>query len=195
MNLSGCGGVRRVQWTRLWLRRAEPRETFGQRAGRGRETRRTVRAGQGLQSRRQQPGLNPTELDSVSRLDRVRTNTHRVAFHEPANRNDDTPDSPSARPRRRTHPPSISHLMQTALENPEIVSLAAGFVDQQSLPVELVGPGGLRAAGRPDRGPPRPPVRDDHRRPGLAGPPGRGAGCDGRAARRALTRRPSPGRS
>ena len=29
--------------------------------------------------------------------------------------------------------------MQTALENPGIVSLAAGFVDQQSLPVELVG--------------------------------------------------------
>jgi 2-aminoadipate transaminase len=27
--------------------------------------------------------------------------------------------------------------MQTALENPEIVSLAAGFVDQQSLPVEI----------------------------------------------------------
>ncbi len=40
---------------------------------------------------------------------------------------------------RRTHPSSISHLMQTALENPGIVSLAAGFVDQQSLPVELVG--------------------------------------------------------
>jgi 2-aminoadipate transaminase len=29
--------------------------------------------------------------------------------------------------------------MQTALENPGIVSLAAGFVDQQSLPVEIVG--------------------------------------------------------
>jgi 2-aminoadipate transaminase len=39
---------------------------------------------------------------------------------------------------RRTHPSSISHLMQTALENPGIVSLAAGFVDQQSLPVEMV---------------------------------------------------------
>jgi 2-aminoadipate transaminase len=36
----------------------------------------------------------------------------------------------------RTSSPSISTLMQTALENPEIVSLAAGFVDQQSLPVE-----------------------------------------------------------
>jgi 2-aminoadipate transaminase len=40
---------------------------------------------------------------------------------------------------RRTQPSSITHLMQTALENPGIVSLAAGFVDQQSLPVELVG--------------------------------------------------------
>jgi 2-aminoadipate transaminase len=40
---------------------------------------------------------------------------------------------------QRTHPSSISHLMQTALENPGIVSLAAGFVDQQSLPVELIG--------------------------------------------------------
>ena len=38
---------------------------------------------------------------------------------------------------QRTHPSSISHLMQTALENPGIVSLAAGFVDQQSLPVEI----------------------------------------------------------
>ncbi len=39
---------------------------------------------------------------------------------------------------QRTCPPSISPLMQTALENPGIVSLAAGFVDQQSLPVEIV---------------------------------------------------------
>src|SRR5271157_1236116 len=39
----------------------------------------------------------------------------------------------------RTKPSSISHLMQTALENPGIVSLAAGFVDQQSLPVEIAG--------------------------------------------------------
>jgi 2-aminoadipate transaminase len=39
---------------------------------------------------------------------------------------------------KRTKPPSISHLMQIALANPGIVSLAAGFVDQQSLPVEIV---------------------------------------------------------
>jgi 2-aminoadipate transaminase len=39
---------------------------------------------------------------------------------------------------KRTNPSTISHLMQTALENPGIVSLAAGFVDQRSLPVEIV---------------------------------------------------------
>jgi 2-aminoadipate transaminase len=38
----------------------------------------------------------------------------------------------------RTKPSSISHLMQTALENPGLISLAAGFVDQQSLPVEVM---------------------------------------------------------
>jgi len=36
----------------------------------------------------------------------------------------------------RTSAPSISRLMKLALERPEIVSLAAGFVDQQSLPVK-----------------------------------------------------------
>lgn len=35
----------------------------------------------------------------------------------------------------RTSAPSISGLMKLALERPDIVSLAAGFVDQQSLPV------------------------------------------------------------
>ncbi|MDG3002782.1 PLP-dependent aminotransferase family protein [Paludisphaera mucosa] len=35
----------------------------------------------------------------------------------------------------RTSAPSISSLMKLALERPEIVSLAAGFVDQQSLPI------------------------------------------------------------
>jgi 2-aminoadipate transaminase len=36
----------------------------------------------------------------------------------------------------RTSSPSISLLMHQALSNPEVISLAAGFVDQQSLPVE-----------------------------------------------------------
>ena len=37
---------------------------------------------------------------------------------------------------RRTSPPAISSLMQAALDNPGLISLAAGFVDQRSLPVE-----------------------------------------------------------
>jgi 2-aminoadipate transaminase len=42
--------------------------------------------------------------------------------------------------------------MQTALENPEIVSLAAGFVDQQSLPVEVVDPAVSAILGDPALG-------------------------------------------
>jgi 2-aminoadipate transaminase len=49
----------------------------------------------------------------------------------------------------RTNPSSISHLMQTALENPGIVSLAAGFVDQQSLPVEIVAEAAANLLGDP----------------------------------------------
>ena len=37
----------------------------------------------------------------------------------------------------RTEPPVISEFMQTALANPGLISLAAGFVDQQSLPHEI----------------------------------------------------------
>jgi 2-aminoadipate transaminase len=36
----------------------------------------------------------------------------------------------------RTEPPVISEFMQTALANPGLISLAAGFVDQKSLPFE-----------------------------------------------------------
>jgi 2-aminoadipate transaminase len=53
---------------------------------------------------------------------------------------------------QRTCPPSISQLMQTALENPSIVSLAAGFVDQQSLPVEIVAQAAALTLGDPDEG-------------------------------------------
>lgn len=38
----------------------------------------------------------------------------------------------------RTEPPVISEFMQTALANPGLISLAAGFVDQASLPRETV---------------------------------------------------------
>ncbi len=39
----------------------------------------------------------------------------------------------------RTEPPVISEFMQAALANPGLISLAAGFVDQASLPREIVG--------------------------------------------------------
>ena len=39
----------------------------------------------------------------------------------------------------RTEPPVISEFMQTALANPGLISLAAGFVDQASLPCDAVG--------------------------------------------------------
>jgi 2-aminoadipate transaminase len=55
---------------------------------------------------------------------------------------------------KRTNPSSISHLMQTALENPGIVSLAAGFVDQQSLPVEMVASAASDLLGDPIAGRP-----------------------------------------
>ena len=38
----------------------------------------------------------------------------------------------------RTESPVITEMMQTALANPDLISLAAGFVDHQSLPVEAV---------------------------------------------------------
>jgi 2-aminoadipate transaminase len=53
---------------------------------------------------------------------------------------------------QRTHPSSISHLMQTALENPGLVSLAAGFVDQQSLPVEIMARAAANLLGEPVEG-------------------------------------------
>lgn len=48
------------------------------------------------------------------------------------------PRSPLSEAATRTEPPVISEFMQTALANPSIVSLAAGFVDQASLPTEAV---------------------------------------------------------
>lgn len=47
----------------------------------------------------------------------------------------------------RTDAPSISGLMKLALERPEIVSLAAGFVDQRSLPVEATADAAARILG------------------------------------------------
>lgn len=53
---------------------------------------------------------------------------------------------------KRTNPSTISLLMQTALENPGIVSLAAGFVDQRSLPVEIVAQAASDLLGDPMEG-------------------------------------------
>jgi 2-aminoadipate transaminase len=53
---------------------------------------------------------------------------------------------------RRTRPASISQLMQTALENPGIVSLAAGFVDQTSLPVDVAAQAAATVLGDPFEG-------------------------------------------
>ena len=39
---------------------------------------------------------------------------------------------------RRTGPPPISWLMQLALSRPKLISLAAGFTDNESLPVEEI---------------------------------------------------------
>jgi len=46
----------------------------------------------------------------------------------------------------RTSVPAISSLMQMALDNPGLVSLAAGFVDQHSLPIDFVARGVERLA-------------------------------------------------
>jgi 2-aminoadipate transaminase len=53
---------------------------------------------------------------------------------------------------QRTHPASISQLMQSALENPRLVSLAAGFVDQESLPVEIAARAAAAVLGDPVEG-------------------------------------------
>lgn len=45
--------------------------------------------------------------------------------------------------------PPISQLMQTALTNPDLISLAAGFVDQATLPVDIVRQSLTELLGRP----------------------------------------------
>ena len=92
--------------------------------------------------------VSVTELDTRGRVDRVRTNTHCLASTSWQVPTMTLPISLSAAA-KRTNPSSISHLMQTALENPGIVSLAAGFVDQQSLPVEMVAQAAADLLGDP----------------------------------------------
>jgi 2-aminoadipate transaminase len=52
----------------------------------------------------------------------------------------------------RTEPPVISEFMQTALANPGLISLAAGFVDQQSLPYEATAQVASEILGDPFEG-------------------------------------------
>jgi len=52
----------------------------------------------------------------------------------------------------RTEPPVISEFMQTALANPGLISLAAGFVDQASLPSEAVARIAAEILGDPAEG-------------------------------------------
>lgn len=53
---------------------------------------------------------------------------------------------------RRAAPPTIARLMSAALESPGLLSLAAGFTDSASLPVDFVAAAAARLAARP--GPP-----------------------------------------
>jgi 2-aminoadipate transaminase len=52
----------------------------------------------------------------------------------------------------RTEPPVISEFMQTALANPGLISLAAGFVDQMSLPHEATARIAAEILGHPVEG-------------------------------------------
>ena len=85
---------------------------------------------------------------------------------------------PLSKAASRTSAPSISNLMQTALENPGIVSLAAGFVDQQSLPVEVSARSVSAMFAERGGGAPVAPVRHDDRSSRAAGPADRAAGAD-----------------
>lgn len=63
-----------------------------------------------------------------------------------------TPRTNLSAPAVRTSPPAISTLMQLALADPGLISLAAGFVDQNSLPVELAAAAIQRLLADPTEG-------------------------------------------
>jgi len=52
---------------------------------------------------------------------------------------------------RRAQSPTIARLMATALEKPELLSLAAGFTDNATLPTEMVVEAVARIAGKKDK--------------------------------------------
>lgn len=51
---------------------------------------------------------------------------------------------------KRAKPPTIARLMATTLEKPELLSLAAGFTDNATLPSEMVSKAVKRIAGKED---------------------------------------------
>jgi 2-aminoadipate transaminase len=63
-----------------------------------------------------------------------------------------TPRTPLSAVSGRTSDPAISSLMQAALANPDLISLAAGFVDQESLPVEATARAVAAVLGDPREG-------------------------------------------
>ena len=80
----------------------------------------------------------PTELDTTTMIatvptDPPRSGTSRLGTHTM------TPRTSLSAASERTTTPAISTLMQMALANPALVSLAAGFVDQSTLPVAATG--------------------------------------------------------
>lgn len=82
------------------------------------------------------PSDGPSELDTPPAAVRVP-----VDPAPPAPPSDELPPMtlriPLSEATERTSPPAISDLMKTALADPRLISLAAGFVDQGSLPVEI----------------------------------------------------------
>ncbi len=81
----------------------------------------------------------------------------------------------------RTTESPIGHLIRLALENPALVSLAAGLVDEESLPVAEVAEGLADLLGVPAAGRARPPVRHGPGPPAAsrAYPPAAFAAADG----------------
>ncbi|WP_165221369.1 PLP-dependent aminotransferase family protein [Aquisphaera insulae] len=77
-----------------------------------------------------------TELDTLAEVARVPGDpSDRPSLIQPSRTT--SPRISLSQAAIRTSAPSITNLMRMALENPGIVSLAAGFVDQQTLPVDV----------------------------------------------------------
>ena len=63
-----------------------------------------------------------------------------------------SPRTPLSAASERTNSSAISALMQLALANPELISLAAGFVDQATLPIEATARAVAGLAANPSEG-------------------------------------------